>query len=62
MNQKQAERERERGFRDGEWDVGVMLLLIQIEGRTEDDTFGCQQLWDPDIWSNIILVVLMRVS
>lgn len=61
MNQKQAERERERGFRDGEWDVGVMLLLYN---RGEDrvmDNLGCQQLGDPDIWSNIILVVSMRV-
>ena len=57
MDQKQAERERERG----EWDVGVMLLLYN---RGEDrvmDNFECQQLGDPDIWSNIILVVSMRV-
>lgn len=25
------------------------------------DNFECQQLGDPDIWSNIILVVSMRV-
>ena len=63
MNQKQAERERERerGFRGGEWDVGVRLLL---DNRGQDrvmDNFGCQQLGYPDIWSNSILVVSVRV-
>ena len=62
MNQKQAERERERErIQRWEWDVGVRLLL---DNRGQDrvmDNLGCQQLGYPDIWSNIILVVSVRV-
>ena len=41
--------------------MGVRLLL---DNRRQDrvmDNFGCQQLGCLDIWSNIILVVSMRL-